>query len=287
MGALEKRVRTIPYGIDVSQYDAKAQMVSSVIPATGCKVIMYAGRLEYIKGVHVLMLALGMLHNLRQDWICVLAGIGSLEEPLKAQAIELGIAERVVFAGKVDNIPAALAGADLYVQPSLQDTQPYSVTEAQLAGIAPIVSGTAGMPEMVIPGETGWIVPPEDAAALAERLAALLADDQLRARTGRCARKWAASCRSLDVMTARTLQAYHDTIAWHALQQAEGIYHNSLRMAGEAGAASLPGAFHPAEVLQPTEQGKILASILRHRLPADYFIPDARILARFRPSVHE
>lgn len=77
--------------------------------------------------------ALGLVHRSRQDWVCVLAGSGSLLEELRSQAAALGIQGHLVFVGNLDNIPSTLQQADIYVQPSLQDTQPYSVTEAQLA----------------------------------------------------------------------------------------------------------------------------------------------------------
>lgn len=198
----------------------------------GIPVIMYAGRLEYIKGVHVLIEALGMLHKRCQRWICAVAGMGSLLEELLEQTRRLGISEQVYFTGKLDNIPAALKAADIYVQPSLQDTQPFSVTEAQLAGIAPVVAGTSGMPEMVRQGETGWVVPPGDAAALARQLEQLLGDGELRQRTGRQARAWAVNNRSLDDMASGTLKVYQKAIEQQAGQQ--GIP-DPVRFAGMPG----------------------------------------------------
>lgn len=94
----------------------------------------------------------------------------------------------------------------------MQDTQPFSVTEAQLAGLPVIVSGTAGMPEMVQPEHTGWVVPPQDVEALSALLNALLQDDATRAKVGAAAKAWAEQHRSLEEMGLRTLHVYQEAI---------------------------------------------------------------------------
>ncbi|WNS43576.1 glycosyltransferase family 4 protein [Paenibacillus sp. MMS20-IR301] len=269
LGVDGERIHTLPYGVNLEQYAARAEEPSVLKISGGKRVIMFAGRLEYIKGVHVLIEALGILQKRCQDWVCVVAGIGSLLEELKEQAVRLGVLEQILFTGKLDNVPAALGDADIYVQPSLQDTQPFSVTEAQLAGIAPVVAGTAGMPEMVRHGETGWIVPPGDAARLAGLLEELLGDEELRVRTGFQAREWAAQQRSLDVMAAGTLAVYRKAIAMQSLAERPDP------AAGQA-AVSIPHAFHPADVLNGLQPGLPLADTLRRRLPQHYSIPDCR-----------
>ncbi|MEK4060330.1 MULTISPECIES: glycosyltransferase family 4 protein [Paenibacillus] len=274
LGVTPERIHTLPYGINLEQYNDKAALPSPVQLGGGHKVIMYAGRFEYIKGVHVLIGALGLVHRSRQDWVCVLAGSGSLLEELRSQAAALGIQGHLLFVGNLDNIPATLQQADIYVQPSLQDTQPYSVTEAQLAGIAPIVAGTTGMPEMVKHGETGWIFPAEDSGGLAELLLLLLGDDELRGRTGNQARKWAVRCRSLDVMAEGTLKVYRKAVGKQALCRG-GTGGEMLAVEKEAGA--IQGAFHPADLLGSVTPGNPLVPVLRSRLPLDYSVPDARI----------
>ncbi|OKP83906.1 hypothetical protein A3844_21235 [Paenibacillus helianthi] len=270
----EAPIRILPYGIDVKQYDAKAALPAPLKFGDGLKVIMYAGRLEYIKGVHVLIAALGILQHSRQDWVCAISGIGSLTEELQAQVLDQGMQGRVFFTGKMDNIPAALTAADIYVQPSLQDTQPFSVTEAQLAGIAPVVAGTAGMPEMVQQGVTGFVVPAEDSMALAVQLEQLLQDDELRLRTGKQARSWAEHNRTLDGMAAGTLKAYHEALS---MQHGQSSYPAPRRFNKGEGRIRLPQAFHPADILEHMPPDRPLAHALREGLPQDYCIPDAQM----------
>ncbi|MBB6020706.1 glycosyltransferase involved in cell wall biosynthesis [Paenibacillus sp. JGP012] len=212
IGVPASKFRQIPYAVDLPTYRKAAAARFPHRPPSGKKVIAFTGRLEYIKGVHVLIKALASLKTKRSDWVCWIAGEGNLLGELRDQASEAGIASDIVFWGKLDNIPAFLKHADIYVQPSLQDTQPFSVTEAQLAGVPVIVSGTAGMPEMVEPERTGWVVPPQDADSLSELLEALLQDHAARKAVGAAAKAWAEQHRSLEEMGMRTLQVYKEAI---------------------------------------------------------------------------
>ncbi|GGH61583.1 glycosyl transferase family 1 [Paenibacillus silvae] len=212
IGVPASKFRQIPYAVDLPTYRKAAAARFPHRPPSGKKVIAFTGRLEHIKGVHVLIKALASLKTKRSDWVCWIAGEGSLLDELRDQASEACIASDIVFWGKLDNIPAFLKHADIYVQPSLQDTQPFSVTEAQLAGVPVIVSGTAGMPEMVEPERTGWVVPPQDADSLSELLEALLQDHAARKAVGAAAKAWAEQHRSLEEMGLRTLQVYEEAI---------------------------------------------------------------------------
>lgn len=212
LGLPESKFRQIPYAVDLPAYRKAAAAKFPHRAPAGKKVIAFTGRLEYIKGVHVLIKALANLKTIRSDWVCWIAGEGNLRDELLGQAAEAGIDADIVFWGKLDNIPSFLKHADIYVQPSLQDTQPFSVTEAQLAGVPVIVSGTAGMPEMVEPGHTGWVVPPQDADSLSELLHALLEDDATRKKVGAAAKSWAEQHRSLEEMGLRTLDVYQEAI---------------------------------------------------------------------------
>lgn len=208
----EWKFRLIPYAIDLPAYRAQAEVKFRRRKPVGKKVIAFTGRLEYIKGVHVLINALSRLKKIRSDWVCWIAGEGNLKNELYEQAMKAGVDSDIVFWGKLDNIPSFLRHADIYVQPSLQDTQPFSVTEAQLAGLPVIVSGTAGMPEMVQPEHTGWVVPPQDAESLSALLNALLKDKATRTKVGAAAKAWAEQHRSLEEMGLRTLHVYQEAI---------------------------------------------------------------------------
>ncbi|WP_044875848.1 glycosyltransferase family 4 protein [Paenibacillus sp. IHBB 10380] len=208
LGIPTEKFRIVPYGINLNTYDTKSKVEFAVLPPLGKKVIMYTGRLEYIKGVQLLIEALGKLKKNRQDWVCWIVGEGSMRKELQSRCIQLDIQQDVVLWGEQENIPSILCKADIYVQPSLQDTQPFSVTEAQLAGIPCIVSNTTGMPEMIQHELTGWLTPPDNPELLCERIAFVLKHDHIRVMVGKHAKIWATEHRSLEVMFEATLRAY-------------------------------------------------------------------------------
>lgn len=108
---------------------------------------------------------------------------------LKRRMDELGIRRTVILAGLRDDVPRLLAAADLFVLPSWREGMPRSILEAMASGLPVIATRIRGCREEVLEGETGFLVPVGDVAALAERLERLLGDEDLRRRMGRAARR--------------------------------------------------------------------------------------------------
>ena len=152
-------------------------------------VIVQASRLEQWKGQAVHLRALGELRDL-PGWICWM--VGGAQRPheirflasLKAQASELGIADRVRFAGQRADVPRVLAAADIYCQPNTGlEGLPIVFTEALDAGLAIVTTDIGGFEE-VVDDSCGLRVAPEDSAAVAGALRCLIADPGLRKRLG-------------------------------------------------------------------------------------------------------
>ncbi len=95
----------------------------------------------------------------------------------------------VELLGERHDVPAILAAADVFVLSSLSEGMPISILEAMAAGLPVVASAVGGVPEVVIDGETGLLVPPDDAPALANALRRLLADAGLRRRLGAAGRR--------------------------------------------------------------------------------------------------
>jgi glycosyltransferase involved in cell wall biosynthesis len=91
--------------------------------------------------------------------------------------------------GERDDVPQLLAGADVFVLSTLSEGMPISVLEAMATGLPVVASAVGGIPEVVVDGETGLLVPPRDPEALAEALRTLLADAALRRRLGQAGRR--------------------------------------------------------------------------------------------------
>ena len=124
----------------------------------------------------------------------VLAGDGPEHEPLKALAAHLGVSDRVTFVGRVDRATAArlFAGCAFFVLPSRLEPFGIVTLEAMAAGKAAVASNVGGVPEVVVDGTTGLLVPPGDAAALADAMLRLATDAALRDRLGTAGRARAA-----------------------------------------------------------------------------------------------
>lgn len=152
-----------------------------------------------------------------------LIGEGPFGGELRARAAALGIADRVTFTGSLEPaaVAARLAASHLLLAPSVVDREGNResglivVKEASAAEVVPIGTRHGGIPEIIADGETGYLVPERDSAALAGRLALLADDPALRARLGRAGR--AKMLREYDIRArVRALEAqYDEAVALH------------------------------------------------------------------------
>jgi glycosyltransferase involved in cell wall biosynthesis len=161
------------------------------------------GRLAPQKGLDVLIEAMRSLPDCR----LVLVGDGpdraKLEELVRARSL----GDRVEFAGWVDAPWTASWAFDVLAMPSVNEGFPLVIVEAMLAGIPVVASTVGGIPEIVVPGSTGLLVPPQDPGAFVDALRAIAGDPQLRA-------DMAARCRSvaLEQFTAEAMAARFEAL---------------------------------------------------------------------------
>jgi glycosyltransferase involved in cell wall biosynthesis len=130
---------------------------------------------------------------------------------LEEAARTAGLAERVRFLGPVphEELPRLLAVSDVLVATSFaSETFGIALVEAQACGVPVVASRFGGFPEVVRDGETGLLVPPQDPAALAAALRALLPDSGRRRRMGEAGRRWVAEQFHWERVAERVLEAY-------------------------------------------------------------------------------
>ena len=144
----------------------------------GVKLALALGRLHENKGFDVLLAALAEVPDLHL-W---LAGEGTLRRALDTQAAALGISARVRFLGWRDDVAGLLAAADFLVCPSRREPLGNVVIEAWASGRAVLAAAAAGPSELIGDGESGLLVPVDDAQSLAAALRRLASDPSLRAR---------------------------------------------------------------------------------------------------------
>lgn len=167
--AVWDRIHVVHCGIEPARFPEPAPF-----PMGGPHLVAI-GRFAPQKGFPILLQALAMAAPRLPGVRLVLVGDGSMKGALAAQAEALGVEERVTFAGWKDEagVRAALAGAHALALPSFAEGLPVVAMEAMAAGRPVIGTFIAGIPELVRPGETGWLVPAGDPAALASAIAAL------------------------------------------------------------------------------------------------------------------
>lgn len=207
------KVVTIYNGVDTGQFaapDAPAVARSRMalgIPA-GVPLVGAVGRLHRQKGFADLITALAQVREHFPAVRLLLVGDGELRGDLEARAQSLGLSRVVRFAGPRTDVPAILAGLDLFVLPSLWEGLPNVVLEAMAAGLPVVATAVGGTPEVVVDGISGLLVPPRDPAALAEALVLLLRDSGLRRKMAQAGRERVEQCFSVEQMVRKTEDLY-------------------------------------------------------------------------------
>ena len=161
---------------------------------------------------HDLLLdAFARVRETMPDARLLLLGDGPLLAEAQQRARRLGLGHSVEFTGSVDVWPR-LAESDVFALATRYEGLPVAALEAMAAGLPVVASDVEGMSEVVRPGVTGYLVPPDDREALAERLTMLLSDRELRDRMGRAARE-AAQESTMDRCVTRYFELYEELVS--------------------------------------------------------------------------
>lgn len=162
---------------------------SRVLTGEARKIVLYVGRLSTEKGVDLLLRAMVDVVQKHPDTRCVIAGSGPEEDSLRRMAADLGLQDRVVFAGRVPYhvLPDYYAACDVFVLPSWYEGLAFVLFEAGAAAKPIVATRTENIAEVVSDGQTGFIVERGNAGQLAEKISLLLGDAQLRHTIGTAA----------------------------------------------------------------------------------------------------
>ena len=188
-GVAPERIEVIYPGIDAAWYCPDPR-----VPRAARPTFLYVGRLKRYKGVDIALRALALARARGVAAELQVAGSGDDRPRLEALTRRLGLEPAVRFLGYVseEDKRRLLRSAWAVVFPSLKEGWGISNVEAAACGTAALASDSPGLVETVRHGETGFLVPHGDAAALAERLSALAQDEGLVERLGAAARAFAA-----------------------------------------------------------------------------------------------
>ena len=154
------------------------------IPLQEARDIVYAGVLIPRKGIHILLEAFARL-DAPESTLYLVGPFDNAHYTgeLRQQAVELGIADRVRFAGGVPQAELArhLSRARAMVLPSLSEGLPRVIVEAMLCGTPVVATNVSGIPDVIKDGDNGYLVPPEDVGALLEALREVMGDADIAA----------------------------------------------------------------------------------------------------------
>jgi glycosyltransferase involved in cell wall biosynthesis len=209
-GVHADRIRVVPSAVDLTRVAAPPGARDALRASWRVRpehvLVLVPGALEPRKGHMVLLAAAARLHPEAPPLRYVFCGAGREEAALRRAAA--GLDDTVTFAGFRDDIGACLAAADVVAMPSLMEGLGVAALEAMAAGLPLVGSRVGGLAEAVVHGETGLLVAPGDAVALAAALAHLARNAELRARLGEAGRRRALERHTVAQMAESTLACY-------------------------------------------------------------------------------
>jgi glycosyltransferase involved in cell wall biosynthesis len=204
------RLRVILSGIDPVGF---ASLPPSRLHCDGETVFGSIGVLEARKGHRLAIEALAALKLQGLKVRYRIAGDGNLRLELERQALQLGVSDRVSFAGFISDTAAFLGEIDIFVMPSLFEGLGVAALEAMAAAKPVIASRAGGLAEIVVDGETGLLFPAGNVAALAAAMAALAGDSQRAVAMGIKARQRVLHHYTLEQMARRNESLYYELLS--------------------------------------------------------------------------
>lgn len=204
-------------GIDAMEVRALAERAPLSRDALGvsaeAQVLGCVARFDRVKGLDVLLEALGRLVDRYPGLVLVLVGDGKGERELRERATKAELAKRLRFTGALPDPVRLFPALDLYVSASRGEGLPLSLLDAMACGLPVVATRVTGHVDAVAHGITGLLTRPEDPQELADSVARLLDDPELRRRMGRAGRERVESRFTLEPMVARLAQLYRAAVA--------------------------------------------------------------------------
>jgi len=219
LGVNRDHIRVIRSGIDVERFRPRdrAAARSSLELDSNRSLVLFVGNLEPRKQLDVLLRALARVPEVRLAIVGTGESAGADDQTSMLQELtqDLGLTQRVRFVGRVDGTTLLhwYAAADAFVLPSSSEAQGIVALEAMASGLPVVASAVGGLLGSIEDGRTGYLVEPGAVEPLAQRLAALLADAQVRAAIGEAARHKVANDFTWHAAVQATVEVYRGLVA--------------------------------------------------------------------------
>lgn len=212
-GCPQEKILVLPVGLRMADYPDAARPREEGL-------ILSVGRLTEVKGFRYAIEAFAALRPRFPKARYAIAGGGPDLPALEALARELGVDDRVTFLGDLSDLKVGelYRRASVFVLPSVrasngaEEGQGLVLQEAQASGLPVVSTRVGGIPEGLIEGETGYLAPEKDPSALAQGMAMLLSDAELRDRMGRAGRAFVARTYDQPILSSRLLALYGELL---------------------------------------------------------------------------
>jgi glycosyltransferase involved in cell wall biosynthesis len=210
------RAVTIPNGVDLAALQpirSRAEVRAALKIPEDVPVVLSLGALTWEKDpvAHVRMVA--EIARTHPETVHVMAGDGPLRSKVEHEVRRLNAAVRTRLLGVRDDVADLLGASDVMMLVSRTEGMPASVIEAGAARVPVVAYALSGIPEVVLDGETGLLVPPGDEVAFARALGELLADSERRAALGKRAAAWCRERFDIGIVARRYLDVYKQVAA--------------------------------------------------------------------------
>jgi len=216
LGCPADRIAVLPVGVDLERFPYADRRLA---PGEEVRILTVARLVEF-KGVEYGIRAVAQLAPRYPALRYQVAGDGPLRQSLETLARRLNVADRVEFLGgqPYDRVVDLFARAHLFLLPGVLtrvgdvEAQGMVLVEAQAAGMPVVASRVGGIPETVLEGESAFLVPPRDVAALAERIGYLIEHPELWPAMGRAGRAYAEQHYDVEKLNDRLVEIYTELL---------------------------------------------------------------------------
>jgi len=185
------KVMVIHNGVDIDAFSNRKDAAlcrNSLGIEAGVPIIGIVARLAEVKDHATLFQACNILNEKKIDFRLVVIGDGPLKGKLITLSDSLGLQNKIIFTGARRDIPEFLNAMDIFVLSSISEGISLTLLEAMSCYLPIVATNVGGNPEVVIDGETGFLVPPQNAEALADKLMLLIREPDVRKRMGHAGR---------------------------------------------------------------------------------------------------
>jgi glycosyltransferase involved in cell wall biosynthesis len=214
-GIPPRRVEVVYNGIDTARFgeagDRDAVRREMGLPADELVVIQVA-RLDYLKDHGTAVRAMGQVVRQAPRARLLLVGEGPEEAAIRGQVEREGLQDQVRLLGLRRDVARLLHAADVFLLTSVSEGVPLTLIEAMAAGLPVVSTDVGGTAEVVVEGETGYLAPAKDDAALATAILRLAGDPALRQRLGEAGKARARAAFDEPRMAERYAQLYEEML---------------------------------------------------------------------------